>query len=141
MKLKSMFFVVTFCILVSSMPGVLKARMIEVSMNVQAGEQYHKITPQQAKQMMDQGTYDVIIDVRMKNDYEAGHIKNAINIPEPEIERYAQNALKNKDLVILVYCQSGQKSKSASKKLVRMGYSKVYNLGGIKDWSYELTTN
>lgn len=141
MKLNNIIFVITFCILVSSMPGVLGAHKIEVNAHVQTEAQYHKITPQEAKQMMDQGVYDAILDVRMKNEYEAGHIKNAVHLPEREIESYAGDILKDKNAVILVYCKGGQKSKAASKKLVNMGYSRVYDFGGITDWPYGITKN
>lgn len=96
---------------------------------------YKTISPQQAKYMMSEKT--IILDVRTKEEYEISNIKNAINIPLNEIEEKAIDLLKNKDQVILVYCQSGNRSKQASQKLVDLGYTNVYNFGGLNDWRYE----
>ena len=65
-----------------------------------------------------------IVDVRTKEEYEEGHLVNAINIPYDEIE---ENVFA-KDRTILVYCKSGQRSKKAYESLKKMGY-KAYDLG------------
>lgn len=74
------------------------------------------------------GNY-IIVDVRTKEEYESSHIKNAINIPYDEID---ENVNLDKNKKILVYCQSGNRSKKAFVSLVNLGYN-VYNLGGIND--------
>ena len=79
-----------------------------------------------------------IIDVRTKEEYELGHIKGAINIPDTEIENEV-NYDKNK--AIAVYCRTGVRSSEAAKTLEKMGYTKIYDLGGIKNMNIELTTD
>ena len=101
---------------------------------------YQQITAQEAKAIMDAETDYVIIDARTEEEFAAGHIANAILIPEYEIAERAEAELPNKDALILVYCRSGRRSKIASEELVKLGYTNVKEFGGIIDWPYETTT-
>lgn len=76
----------------------------------------------------------VILDVRTKEEYNEGHIKNSINIPIDDIDTI--DIEKNK--TIYVYCASGNRSKMATNKLIDMGYTNVYDMGGINNYPYEL---
>lgn len=96
-----------------------------------------KITAKEAKVEIDKGDV-IILDVRSKEEYNSGHIENSILIPVNDIEKEAENILKDKEQKILVYCRSGNRSSQASKLLVKMGYTNVYDFGGIKDWLYEI---
>ena len=77
---------------------------------------------------------EIILDVRTKEEYNEGHIPGAICIPNEEITEKEPKELPNKNQIIMVYCRSGNRSKVAAKKLAEMGYKKVYEFGGIKDW-------
>lgn len=78
----------------------------------------------------------VIIDVRTKEEYSLGHIKNAINNP---IDSF--NVNYDKDTIIIVYCASGVRSANAANLLINQGYTNVYNLdGGLANWEFELVT-
>ena len=101
---------------------------------------YQQISAQEAKNIMDSGKDHVIIDARTEEEFATGHIKNAILIPEYEVAERAEEELPDKDALILVYCRSGRRSKIASEELVKLGYSNVYEFGGIIDWPYEITT-
>ena len=101
---------------------------------------YEQITAEAAKKLMDTETDYVIIDARTEEEFAAGHIKNAILIPEYEIAQRAEQELPNKDALILVYCRSGRRSKIASEELVKLGYTNVKEFGGIIDWPYEVVT-
>ena len=101
---------------------------------------YQQITAQEAKKLMDTQTDYVIIDARTEEEFTAGHIENAILIPEYEIAERAEQELPQKDALILVYCRSGRRSKIASEELVKLGYTNVKEFGGIIDWPYETTT-
>ena len=95
---------------------------------------YEQITPQQAKTIMDtEGDY-IIIDARTEEEFAEGHIEGAIMIPEYEIAERAEKELPDKNALILVYCRS----KIASEELVKLGYTKVKEFGGIIDWPYEV---
>ena len=96
-----------------------------------------KITAEEAKKEIDNGDV-VILDVRTKEEYESGHIENSILIPVNEIEKEAEGILTDKDQKILVYCRSGNRSSKAANSLAKMGYTKVYDFGGINNWPYEI---
>lgn len=102
------------------------------------GATYEKISASEAKTMMDNETYDMILDVRSLEEYNAGHIEGATLLPVSEIEEKAESIIEHKDAKILVYCRSGNRSETAAKELVDMGYTNVYDFGGIMDWPYEV---
>lgn len=81
----------------------------------------------------------LIIDVREKKDYDAGHMKGAINIPDGEpVDNYKEVLEANKDKTIVTHCYSGNRSAKLAQTLSERGY-KVYNLlDGTKEHSYEL---
>ena len=78
------------------------------------------------KTIMKENEY-IIVDVRTKEEYEISHVKEAINIPYDQIGD-SSNLDKNK--VLIVYCQSGRRSKIAYDKLMSLGY-KAYDLGAF----------
>lgn len=98
---------------------------------------YKIITSVVAKQMMNEEN-NLIIDVRNPNEYKEGHIKNAVILPLNDIKAKANLVLKDKDQTILVYCRSGARSAQAAKILSDLGYTNVYNFGGILNWPYDL---
>ena len=103
--------------------------------------QYQKITAEQAKARMDSGDEIVILDVRTQDEFNAGHIAGAILIPNETILDEQPALLPDLDAEILVYCRSGNRSAQAAKKLIAMGYTNVYDFGGIIDWPYEVVTD
>lgn len=102
---------------------------------------YIQISAQQAKDLMDQQPDAVVLDVREQSEYDAGHIPGAVLLPVGSIdEAAAAEAIPNKDTTVLVYCRSGNRSKTASEALVQLGYTQVYEFGGIQDWPYDVET-
>lgn len=99
---------------------------------------YKKITAAEAKAIIDSDSKVIILDVRTQIEYDGGHIKNALLLPDTEIEQKAENVLPNKNAKILVYCRSGNRSATATRKLIEMGYTNVLDFGGIIDWTYEI---
>ena len=100
---------------------------------------YQQITAQEAKTMMDVGAGTIVLDVREQEEYDQGHIPGAVLLPVGEItQESASAAVPEKDTVVLVYCRSGNRSKRASQMLADLGYSHVYEFGGIQTWPYEL---
>lgn len=100
--------------------------------------QYQQISQEEAKNMMD--TQEVIVlDVREQSEFDAGHIPEAVLLPVGTItEATAAAVIPKKDSVVLVYCRSGNRSKTASQALVDLGYTNVFEFGGINTWSYEV---
>jgi rhodanese-related sulfurtransferase len=99
---------------------------------------YDQISGAEAKSLMDSESGYIIIDARTKSEYDQGHIRGAILIPEYEIASRAKNELPDKNQLILVYCRSGRRSKIAAEELVKLGYTNVKEFGGIIDWEYEI---
>ena len=98
---------------------------------------YRKITAVEAKDMIDDGNVTVV-DVRGDEEYASGHIPGAILTPNESIGEEQPPNLPEKDEVLLVYCRTGVRSKEAAHKLLNLGYTQVYDLGGIVDWPYDI---
>jgi rhodanese-related sulfurtransferase len=79
----------------------------------------------------------ILLDVRTEEEFNEIHINDAILIPDYEIRERALVELPDKDMPIIVYCRRGFRSAFAANDLLEMGYTNVYNLGGILDWPYE----
>lgn len=103
-----------------------------------AGESYACISAKEARGLMEKESGYVILDVRTQEEYDEGHIKGAVLLPDYEIESRAAEKLPDKEQLILVYCRSGRRSKVAAEALVKLGYSNVKEFGGIIDWPYEI---
>ena len=101
---------------------------------------YSQITQEKAKQMMDEQEV-LILDVREQSEFDSGHIANAVLLPLGSITaETAAAVIPTKDTVVLVYCRSGNRSKTASKALVELGYTNIYEFGGINTWGYGIVS-
>lgn len=98
---------------------------------------YTQISMEEAITMMDENTDYILLDVRTHEEFAELHIPGAICVPNETIEKDDIPELPNKEQLILVYCRSGNRSKQASEKLADLGYSNVYEFGGIIDWPGE----
>ena len=99
---------------------------------------YQQITQETAKEMMDTQQEVVILDVREQDEYDSGHIPSAVLLPVGTIdEDTAAGVIPEKDSAVLVYCRSGNRSKTASFALADLGYTNIYEFGGINTWPYE----
>ena len=90
--------------------------------------------------MMEQDDGHVIVDVRRQDEYDSGHIPGAILLPNETIADQPPEVLPDREQIILIYCRSGNRSKQAAQKLADMGYTHVYEFGGVNTWSGELVT-
>ncbi len=99
---------------------------------------YTTISADEAKAIMDENPHVVILDVRTQEEYDQEHIPDSILIPNETINEETVSGLGlTSDSAILIYCRSGNRSKEAASKLVKLGYSNLFDFGGIKDWPYE----
>ena len=98
---------------------------------------YRQISMDEAFAMMERESGYIILDVRRPDEYATGHIPNAINIPNENIGTDEISQLSDKDQLIMVYCRSGRRSKEASEKRVKLGYTNIVEFGGILDWKGE----
>ncbi|MBQ3385676.1 MAG: rhodanese-like domain-containing protein [Erysipelotrichaceae bacterium] len=99
---------------------------------------YRQVNSEQAIQMMAENEGYIILDVRTAAEYHEGHIEGAINVPNEEISDKEISRLPDKSQMIFVYCRSGNRSKDASEKLVKLGYTNIVEFGGINTWPNEL---
>ena len=97
---------------------------------------YEHISQEEAKRIMDEEENIIILDVRTQEEYDSGHIKGAVCIPNETISEDVIEKLPDKDQKILVYCRSGNRSRQAAGKLYRLGYTNVREFGGIITWQY-----
>lgn len=91
----------------------------------------------EAKKIMD-NTNCKILDVRTQEEFEQGHIDNAILLPLDKIDKQVETVLKNKDETILVYCRSGARSKVACEIMAQKGYTNILEFGGVINWPFDL---
>ena len=99
---------------------------------------YRQISMDEAVKMMRDEKDYIILDVRRPDEFAKGHIPGAINVPNEEIGTAEIAELPDKSQLILVYCRSGRRSKEASEKLVKLGYTNIVEFGGILDWKGEI---
>ena len=98
---------------------------------------YRQITMEEAVAMMAEESDYVLLDVRTPEEFTQAHIPGAVNIANETIGTEEIPQLPDKAQLILVYCRSGNRSKQASEKLAKLGYTNVVEFGGINDWPGE----
>ncbi len=107
----------------------------EAAVETNAPGTYTQISSDEAAQMMANETDYIILDVRRPDEFASGHIPGAVNVANETIsEDSVKDVLKDKSQRIFIYCRSGNRSKQASEKLVNMGYTNIYEFGGINTW-------
>ena len=102
---------------------------------------WHQISQEEAKEMMALDGGQIIVDVRRQDEYDSGHIPGAILIPNESISDQKPEQLPDLNQIILIYCRSGRRSKEAAQKLADIGYTNIYEFGGIIDWTGDITTD
>ena len=136
---KSTTFILLICVLaLAALAVIIFALFHEGETDMTYGNNVHRhITPSQARAKMQAHPEAIILDVRTQQEYAAGRIPGAILLPDFDVEAQAPYVLPDKDAIILVYCRSGRRSENAARLLASMGYTNVYDFGGIEFWPYE----
>ena len=102
---------------------------------------YRQITQEEAARIMETQRDYRIVDVRTPEEFAAGHIPGAINVPNELIGCDDPEALPDRDQLLLIYCRSGRRSKEAAQKLASIGYTNIAEFGGILTWLGEIVTD
>jgi rhodanese-related sulfurtransferase len=91
------------------------------------------LSSMQAVRLMNQGA--LVIDLRAKQAFDAGHIGDARNVPAVELEAQSDALKKWRDRIVITYCDSGVSGAGAARTLAKLGFTKVFNLeGGLNGW-------
>ena len=99
---------------------------------------YKTISSTEVQQMIEEHKDALILDVRTAAEYESGHIPNAVNLSNEDIQAGKVDSLKDKSQLIMVYCRSGNRSRQAAQKLAELGYTNVVDFGGIQSWQGDI---
>lgn len=113
----------------------IETRLWSLTANISPS--YNVIDAKEAKRIIDGGDV-IILDVRTFEEFGAGYIPDAFNLPLGTVKEGIDKIINDKQATILVYCRSGNRSKVAARELTEMGYENVYDFGGIVDWPYEI---
>ena len=113
----------------------------DTSPEISAETGYRKISAEEARAIMESADNFILLDVRTEEDFRAQRIDGAILIPDYEIADRAESELPDKDALILIYCRSGRRSGNVARELIDMGYTNVYDFGGLLDWFYETVSD
>lgn len=97
-----------------------------------------KITMHEAKVNLEQDKSIILIDIRTQAEYDEGHIPGCIHIPLAELEMRIDEVADSLDQTIYYYCRSGVRTITAGAILEDMGYTCLYDLGGIINWPYSI---
>ena len=93
---------------------------------------YKRISIEKAQELMSDQT--AIIDVRDRQSFSIGHIKNAVHVSDENIQQFIEGTDKSKPLII--YCYRGNSSQNAADYLSDKGFLDVYSMdGGFEEWS------
>lgn len=97
-----------------------------------------KLSHAEAKKLMDDNPDLILADVRTPEEFGESYIDGAVNVPLDEIGEKAAELLPHKNAAVMVYCQSGKRSKQAAEMLENLGYEHIYDMGGITEWPFEI---
>lgn len=125
-----------------TIPGAALAIMAGLAFTIPAlamGKPATKLmSPLEAKAIIDAGTDHVLLDVRTRDEHLERRIPNSVLLPYTLINaESAADVIPAKDSLVIIYCRSGRRSAIAADSLRALGYTRVYDLGGINDWPYE----
>lgn len=98
----------------------------------------YKLNMQEAKANLDANKDIILIDIRSQAEYDEGHIPGCIHIPLPELEMRIEEVAPDLEQTIYYYCRSGVRTLTAGAILEHMGYTNLYDIGGIINWPYEI---
>jgi rhodanese-related sulfurtransferase len=102
----------------------------EVQARLQA---FAALSAMQAVRLMNQGA--LVLDLRNKDSFDAGHIGDARNVPAADLESQADTLKKWRDKNVITYDDSGSGGAGAARTLAKLGFTKVFNLqGGMNAW-------
>ena len=138
LSLLSLSLLLSACAPAQPAPSASPAAVTEPTPAASPKAAYQKLTAQEAKARIDSGDKLSIVDVREDLEFAGGHIPGAVLLPSGQIIEKAAELLPDKNAEILLYCRSGNRSRQAALQMIDLGYTNVYDFGGIINWPYEV---
>ena len=119
------------------LPFIISALALTACGASSSEDSYEQISMYKALSQMAKEENYILLDVRTTEEYTDGHIPGASNLANESIRTDEISELPDKNQRIYVYCRSGNRSKQAAKKLVKLGYTNIVEIGGIVDYHGE----
>lgn len=98
------------------------------------------ISFEEGKHILDTCPNSVLLDVRTEEEYGIEHAAGAVLLPQEDLENMNEGeileVLPDLDAPVLLYCRTGRRAALAAVKLEELGYTRLYNLGGLNGWPY-----
>lgn len=98
------------------------------------------ISFEEGKHILDTCPGSILLDVRTEEEYGIEHAAGAILLPQEDLETMDEgdilDVLPDLDAPVLLYCRTGRRAALAAVKLEELGYTRLYNLGGLNGWPY-----
>lgn len=120
--------------------AVLAALLAVLCMGCGLGGGYATVSMEEAQELIPSGEY-LIVDVRTAEEYQKAHIPGAILLPIEDIREGKADSLADRDQAIMVYCWTGRRAEDAAALLANLGYTHIYNIGGLIDWTGEVESD
>lgn len=115
---------------VGTVVAAIVVLVYELRLRLESGA---SVSSAQAVRLMNQGA--LVIDLRSREAYEAGHIGEARHVPAAELETQAETLKKWREKPVVLYCDAGHTSVAAARKLARLGFTQAASLeGGVAGW-------
>ncbi len=127
-------------IFILALCGLLFSGCSNSSSSSSSTSKYHKITPKQAKEMLDADSKIILIDLRSSDDYDISHIEGAVSVPYDGSVTKITQQFTNRNAKILLYSNNKNRSAITTLKLMQQKYVNVYDMGNIVNWPYALVT-
>ena len=96
-----------------------------------------RITAMEAYRKMQEASEVVVLDVRTPQEFADIRIDGALLIPDYDLVTQVKEEIQDMDVLILIYCRTGRRSAISARELIEMGFTNVYDFGGIVDWPFE----
>ena len=106
--------------------------------STQSDVNYESVSMSEGIERMANDEGYIILDVRRADEFKAGHIPGAVNLPNEEIGNEEIAILPDEEQTIYIYCRSGNRSKQAANKLTALGYKSIVEFGGFMDYTGEI---
>ena len=98
------------------------------------------ISFEEGKHILDTCPGSILLDVRTEEEYGIEHAAGAVLLPQEDLETMEEgeilDVLPDLDAPVLLYCRTGRRAALAAVKLEELGYTRLYNLGGLNGWPY-----